>query len=131
MDKLIELGLSSNDIENMILLNPMIKFLNFEEIESNISILENIQCENRHIKNILITNSFYLTRSIDDIEKLINKLLSLGFTNLNLLFDANPFFLNLDSFEIDEFIKEKQKDDMLLVDIIDLIDSNPYIFDMI
>ena len=46
MDKLIELGLSSNDIENMILLNPMIKFLNFEEIESNISILENIQCEN-------------------------------------------------------------------------------------
>lgn len=131
MDKLIELGLSSNDIENMILLNPMIKFLNFEEIESNISILENIQCENRHIKNILITNPFYLTRSIDDIEKLINKLLSLGLTNLNLLFDANPFFLNLDSFEIDEFIKEKQKDDMLLVDIIDLIDSNPYIFDMI
>ena len=63
--------------------------------------------------------------------KLINKLLSLGFTNLNLLFDANPFFLNLDSFEIDEFIKEKQKDDMLLVDIIDLIDSNPYIFDII
>lgn len=131
MDKLIELGLSSNDIENMILLNPMIKFLNLNEIERNILILENIQCETSHIRNILITNPFYLTRTIDDTKKLINKLLSLGFTNLNLLFDANPFFLNLDSFEIDEFVKEKQKDGMSLVDIIDLIDSNPYIIDMI
>lgn len=131
MDKLIELGLSSNDIENMILLNPMIKFLNLNEIERNILILENIQCDTSHIRNIFITNPFYLTRSIDDIEKLINKLLSLGFTNLNLLFDTNPFFLNLDSFEIDDFIKDKQKNGMLLVDIIDLIDNNPYIIDII
>ena len=56
---------------------------------------------------------------------------SYGLTNLNLLFEANPFFLNKDLFEIEDFIKLKEQDGLSIEEIVDLIDSNPYAIDEI
>lgn len=126
MNKLKELGLLEADLENMVNQNPMLSNLSEEEIETNILFLKKIECKERHIRNILIANPFYLSRSLIDLEKLINKLFSLGLNNLNLLFDSNPLFLNHDAFEIDDFIQIKQNEGLSLEDIADLIDSNPY-----
>ena len=49
----------------------------------------------------------------------------------NLLIDSNPFLLNNDSYEIDEFILKKKNDGLTISDISDLIDSNPYIINEI
>ena len=96
-----------------------------------IKILKYIDCLDRHIQNILICNPFYLYRSIDDVVKLIKKLLEIGMTNINLLFDSNPFLLNKDAYEIDDYINKKINNGKTLEDIVDEIDSNPYIIDEI
>ena len=48
-----------------------------------------------------------------------------------LLFDSNPWLLNKDLFEIEEFIEKKQEEGLLLEEIVDLMDSNPYVIDEI
>lgn len=131
MDILIEFGIFDEELKNMYLENPVLSYLNDLEISNNILVLKQIGCNEQEIKNILITNPFYLNRSISDLEKLIKKLYSIGLTNLNLLFDANPFFLNKDLFEIEEFIYLKIKEGLSLEAIVDLIDSNPYAIDEI
>ena len=131
MNYLIELGINSQYLEEMFKQNPMLEYLSEEEINNNILFLKSLKCDDHHIRNIIICNPFYLNRSISDLQKLVSKLINIGLTNLNLLFDSNPFLLNKDIFEIDEFIKEKQKLGISLENIIDLIDSNPYVIDEI
>lgn len=127
MNNLIELGIRYQDLQEMFNLNPMLEYLNDKEINDNILFLKSLKCSDIIIKNIIICNPFYLNRSITDLQKLVSKLINLGLTNLDLLFDSNPFLLNKDAFEIDSFIKEKLKLGFKLESIIDLIDSDPYI----
>ena len=47
---------------------------------------------------------------------------------LNILFDANPYILNLEPYEIDNYIKNRLEKNETLEDIIDDMDSNPYLF---
>lgn len=127
MNNLIELGIRYQDLQEMFNLNPMLEYLNDKEINDNILFLKSLKCSDIIIKNIIICNPFYLNRSITDLQKLVSKLINLGLTNLDLLFDSNPFLLNKDAFEIDNFIKEKLKFGFNLESIIDLIDSDPFI----
>ena len=127
MNNLIELGIRYQDLQEMFNLNPMLEYLNDKEINDNILFLKSLKCSDIIIKNIIICNPFYLNRSITDLQKLVSKLISIGLTNLNLLFDSNPYLLNKDAFEIDSFIKEKLKLGFKLESIIDLIDSDPFI----
>ena len=127
MNNLIELGIRYQDLQEMFNLNPMLEYLNDKEINDNILFLKSLKCSDIIIKNIIICNPFYLNRSITDLQKLVSKLINLGLTNLDLLFDSNPYLLNKDAFEIDSFIKEKLKLGFKLESIIDLIDSDPYI----
>lgn len=131
MVELFNLGLNDNDIKNMIALCPEIKELTDSEIISNIEILKSINCNERHIRNILICNPFYLNRTIEDISKLINKLIEIGITHVNLLFDSNPYLLNKDDYEIDEYINKLIKNGKTLEEIVDELDSNPFIIDEI
>ena len=73
----------------------------------------------------------YLDRSNTDINKLINQLTELGFDNLDLIFDGNPYILNLDDFEVARYIKEREKKGELLEDIVDDMSSNLFIFEEI
>ena len=72
-----------------------------------------------------------LTRSNTDIIKLINYLNGLGFSSLNILFDSNPYILNLDIFEVNNYIEDRISNGELLEDIIDDLDSNTYLFNEI
>ena len=123
MEYLFNLGLNENEIKGMVSINSEILDLSIEEIKALVDLLENIGCKDYHIKNIITANPYYLSRSTTDINNLINKLLSLGITRLETTFDSNPWLLNKDAYEIDEYIREEQSKGLSLEDIIDNIDS--------
>ena len=131
MEEFIKLGLRDIDFNSMLEINPSIKEMSSEEINKYVIFLSNIGCEDRHIRNIIITNPFYFNRDVTDLVNLVHYLTKVGFTNLYLLFDSNPFLLNKDDFEINDFFNEKFNSGMNIEDIRDLIDSNPYIIDEI
>lgn len=128
MLELYNLGINEAEIKDVFEINPQIKNISSEQILKLITILKQIDCNDRIIRNIIITNPFYLTRLDTDIINLMNKLVSIGLRNLNILFDTNPYLLNKDAFEIDNFIKEQQKK-YSLEEIVNIIDNNPYIID--
>ena len=129
MDKLFELGINDIDINNMIEQVPMIMDMDSNEISEKVDILKYILCDDRQIRDIISSNPYYLDRISSDVLKLINYLYKLGFNSLNLLFESNPYFLNYDVFEIEEYVNKRKDDGMDITDIVDEIDSNPYIID--
>jgi len=131
MDYLFNLGVTEQEIKYILEICPEILELNGEKIINNIEILKIINCNERHIRNIILSNPFYLGCSKDDIIDLINKLLEIGITNINLLFDSNPLLLNKNSYEIDDYIKEEIKKGKNINDIVDELECNPYIIDEI
>ena len=132
MEKILkEIGISEKTIEQMKEICPNICDLNSEEILEKIQILKAISCDDIQIRNIISSNAMYLDRSNNDINKLINKLNELGFDNLDLMFDGNPYILNLDDFEVERYIKDRIEKGELLEDIVDDMSSNLYILDNI
>ncbi len=128
MQELFNLGITENDIKEMLETFPNIKDIDENNIKKLITILKRVGCSNRTIKDIIISNPFYLDRLDTDIIKLIQKLESIGLENLNILFDTNPYLLNKDAFEIDDFIKEHIQN-YSLEEIAEAIDDNPYLLD--
>ena len=131
MEYLIDLGIDDVSLKMMLELNPEIKDLDESEIKEKTIILSNLNCSDSQIRNIVVSNSLFLTRSNNDIMKLIKKLLELSFKDLNILFDSNPFILNLEPFEIDEYINSRLKNNELLENIIDDLETNTYLFNEI
>ena len=126
-----QMGISEKTINNMIEMCENIKELNSEEIIEKINILKRENCDKNQIRNIISSNALYLDRSNTDIKNLINKLKEIGFVNLDLLFDGNPYILNLNDFEIERYIEEKEKNGKQIEDIIDDMSTNLYMFDEI
>ena len=128
MEELFNLGISNNTIKNMLELVPNIKEMSNKDIIDKINILKNINCSDYQITNIISSNPMYLDRTNEEILKLLQKLNDLGFNTLNILLDANPYILNLETYEIDNYIKNRLEKNETLEDIIDDMDSNPYLF---
>ena len=124
LDKLIELGIREIDINNIK------EFIN-EDYEDDfaeiIKLLANINCRDSMIRNIVIGNPFILQRDYESVKNLIDYMTSVGFKNLNLLFDSYPLFLNKDKFEIEEYLNKHQ--DKSMEDIIDELESNPLLIE--
>ena len=128
MEELFNLGISNNTIKNMLELVPNIKEMSNKDIIDKINILKNINCSDYQITNIISSNPMYLDRTNEEILKLLQKLNDLGFNTLNILFDANPYIINLEPYEIDNYIKNRLEKNETSEDIIDDMDSNPYLF---
>ena len=128
MEELFNLGISNNTIKNMLELVPNIKEMSNKDIIDKINILKNINCSDYQITNIISSNPMYLDRTNEEILKLLQKLNNLGFNTLNILFDANPYILNLELYEIDNYIKNRLEKNETLEDIIDDMESNTYLF---
>lgn len=123
MEYLFNLGFNEDEIKDIITTNNEVMDLSDEVIKPLVDILVNVGCKDYHIKNILIANPYYLSRSTTDVNNLINKLLLLGIMHLETTFDSNPWLLNKDAYEIDEYISNKQSKGLSLEEIIDNIDS--------
>ena len=128
MYELFKLGISEETVKNMLELNPNMKEITNAEVEEKIEILKQINCSDTQILNIISSNSLYLDKTNTEVINLIKYLIDLGFDTLNILFDSNPYILNLEIFEIENHINNRKNNGETLEDIIDDLDSNPYIF---
>ena len=128
MEILYKLGIGDTDIKTMLEVCPNIRELNNEEIEEKIILLEKLECTEKQIKNIIVSNPIYLDRMNEEVISLVNRLISLGMSSLNIVFDSYPYLLNKDVFEIEEYLDKKEGN---LEDIIDELESNPYLIDEI
>lgn len=128
MEELYNLGLSHNTIKTMVEMNEEIKEISQQEVQEKEIILKKLNCSENQIINIISCNSIFLTRTNEEIIKLINCLYKYGFDNLNILFDSNPYILNLEPFEIENYINEKIENKEEITQIIDELDSNPLLF---
>jgi hypothetical protein len=90
--------------------------------------LKKIGCDERIIKNVIMSNEQVLLRSISDLEKLVAKLREIGLTDIVDLLDANPYILNLDAYEIDDYIKRKEESGESFDEIVDTLESEPALF---
>lgn len=131
MNELYKLGISSETIKTMLEMNPNIGELSDDEVKQKEGLLKYIGCSDREMLNIISSNAMYLDRTEEDILKLIMYLKKVGFSCLNILFDANPYILNLDVYEIENYIKSRLDNNEKLEDIVDDMDSNPYLFNEI
>ena len=129
MEELYNYNFTDDDIKYMYEINNEIINISSEEMLEKIKILQNINCGEEQIKNIIVSNPFYLNRCNNDVLFLIKKIKEIGIISLNILFDSNPWLLNKDNFEIENFIKSKQNEGFEMDEIVDMIDSNPYILD--
>lgn len=131
MKELLKLGFSECTIDEMLNQNPNIKDITYEELYQKIDILKNIGCSEEQVLNIIGSNPMYLDRSNNDVIKLLAFLDKLGFSVLSILIDSNPYILNLDVFEIDDYVKSRLSNGELLEDIVDDLDTNAYLFNEI
>lgn len=131
MIELYNLGISEKTLKNMLEIYPALKDIETNEIKRKIKILEDVGCTRKQIINIIGSNAFYLDRLDEDIVELIFYLKKIGFNTLNILFDSNPNILQLDVFEIEEYINKRINRGYSLRNIIDILDSNPYLFNEI
>lgn len=130
MEELLKrLSISEETIKQMVEICPNIEELSSEEIVEKIEVLKEIKCNENQIRNIISSNAMYLDKSIVDIQELIKKLIEKGFTTLNILFDSNPYILNLDAYEIETYIDKREKRGEKLEDIVDDLESNVYLFE--
>ena len=109
-------------------LHPL-KKLTLDEIREKIDILRYVECNDRHIRNIIVSNPYYLDRINNDVLKLVMYLKEIGISCINLLLETNPYLLNRDVFEIKEYIDSKKNMGLSLWEIVDEFESNPYIID--
>ena len=131
MEELYRIGISENTIKNMLELVPTISEMSEKEIKEKELILKKINCDENQIINIISSNPTYLDKTNVIVVRLISKLKSYGFSMLNILFDSNPYILNLEVFEIENYINNRLDSGEELEDIIDDLDSNPILFNEI
>ena len=128
MIELYNIGISEETIKNMLEVNPEIKDMNEKEIKEKELILEKLGCFEYQITNIISSNPIYLSRTKGEILNLVKTLVDYKFKTLNILLDSNPYILNLDPFEIKNYIEKRVNQGELLEDVIDDLDSNPILF---
>jgi hypothetical protein len=130
MEELFNIGISLGTIRSMIEFNPEIQELTSNDILEKIELLKMISCKENQISNIISSNSLYLTKTKEEYIKLIEYLTKIGFTNLNILFDSNPYILNIEISELKQYITQKSQE-YPLEDLIDELESSPYLFNEI
>ena len=131
MEELFNLGISLTTLSSMYELNPEIKDMSNSEVKEKIAMLKLIKCSDNQIVNIITSNSLYLNKTKEEYLDLINYLTRLNFNTLNILFDSNPYILNLEPYEIENYINKKIQNGELLENIVDELDSTPYLFNEI
>ncbi len=97
-------------------------------MEEITNFLKKVGCDKRIIKDVIESNESVLSRSVSDLEKLVSKLREIGLTDIVDLLDANPYILNLDAYEIDDYIEKKEESGESFDEIVEALESEPALF---
>ena len=124
MDGLIRFGFTIEEINILMDSNEDISLISDNSVNEIIKLLKDNNCSINTIKNIFICNPFVITNNIIDTAKLINKLKELGFTNINLLLDSNPYILNISDKGLEKLYNKKKDEGLKSSEIIDFISYN-------
>lgn len=125
------LGIGETTIKEMKDVCSNITDMEKEEILEKIEILRKINCNKMQIRNIISSNAMYLDRLSTDINKLIKKLEEIGFETLNILIEENPYILNLDDFEVENYITKRLEKGEKQKEIVEDMILNPLLFNEI
>ena len=128
MMELCSIGINDISIKNMVDSVPEIKDLSEKDIVDKINFLKKLGCSENQIVNIICSNPRFLCRTSTGLINLIYGLSDFGFSEFNILLDSNPYILNLEFFEVNNYINTMLNNGALLEDIVDNLDSNPYLF---
>ena len=123
-----KLGIGETTIKEMKELCPNIIDMEKEEILEKIEILRKINCNKMQIRNIISSNAMYLDRLSTDVNKLIKKLKEMGFETLNILIEENPYILNLDDLEVENYITKRLEKGEKQKEIVEDMTLNPLLF---
>lgn len=107
MNYLYNLDLNENEILDIAEANEEVKKLSEEEMIKYIYVLIDIGCTQKQIHTIITSNPAYFSRNVEDVSSFLRKL-KLYDIDVSLAVEVNPWLLNKDSFELDEFINEKR-----------------------
>ena len=107
MNYLYNLDLNENEILDIAEANGGVQDLSEEEMIKYIYVLIDIGCTQKQIHTIITSNPAYFSRDVEDVGTFLRKLKSYD-VDVSLAVEANPWLLNKDSFELDEFINEKR-----------------------
>ena len=107
MNYLYNLDLNENEIWDIAEANGEVQDLSEEEMIKYIYVLIDIGCTQKQIHTIITSNPAYFSRDVEDVGTFLRKLKSYD-VDVSLAVEANPWLLNKDSFELDEFINEKR-----------------------
>ena len=128
MEELYNIGISEVTLKIMMEINSRLLDLTNNEVIEKKLLLEEVGCSEIQILNIISSNPLFLNRITSEIVKLLECLRNFGLKSLNILFDSNPYILNLEPFEINNYINNRINNGELPENIIDDLDSNPYLF---
>lgn len=107
MNYLYNLDLNENEILDIVDANGEVKDLSEEEMIKYIYVLIDIGCTQKQIHTIITSNPAYFSRDVEDVSSFLRKLKSYDI-DVSLAVEGNPWLLNKDSFELDDFINEKR-----------------------
>ena len=107
MNYLYNLDLNENEILDIAEANGEVQDLSEEEMIKYIYVLIDIGCTQKQIHTIITSNPAYFSRDVEDVGTFLRKLKSYD-VDVSLAVEANPWLLNKDSFELDDFINEKR-----------------------
>ena len=105
MEELYNYNLDDEDIKHILEINNDIFTLTSSEILEKINILINLGCSIDTIKHVIVTNPYFLTNELIDIKNLINILSYLDIINYEEILNINPFILNNNVYDMEEYIK--------------------------
>lgn len=126
MIELYKLGILKTEVEDMVIICPDIVNPNCE-IGFKIELLISIGCTLSQIKHILISNPICLSFLVEEWKEKIEYFKKCGLTSLNILLEENPYFLNYDILEIEQYLLKKQNEGQTFEDSITMIQENPYL----
>lgn len=106
MDYLYNLNLNESEILKMIDVNNHIKDMSDLEMITYIYILVDIGCSQAQLLAIITSNPNYFSRSVEDIRKILERLLSLEEIDIPSILVNNPNILSIDVSLIEDYFKE-------------------------
>ena len=119
-----------DEIEKLTKENSWLKNISKEHIKKILKVLSDQKCNNKELRNIILTNPDVLQKDPDELEELIYKIKEYNVIHLNKTMNNYPYILNKKAYEIDTFIFLKQKDGLTEEEMIRLLENEPYKIDM-